>query len=192
MSDLAQLQRPTADRVKSHIAEFDGKPRYYDAEKTLKLVFKQWPRNGVREEVLTKVVVLNRLYSTNIFNPYAVADHIVSLGIDDALAEGDPDVVERIADITIDGKRKFFFSFATKYCSWHRPCDYQIYDSRVNWMLWRYRLVFGFLDFKRDELGRYHSFVKIADAFTQFFGLTEFTRKEIDKFLWIEGIRAGS
>lgn len=43
----------------------------------------------------------------------------------------DPDLIEKIANVEIGGKRRRNYSFATKYCNFHRPNVYPIYDSLV-------------------------------------------------------------
>ena len=53
----------------------------------------------------------------------------------------------QIQSLDGDGKQKNFYSFATKYCSHHRPYDYAIYDSYVDKVLRHFRNVDGFSDF---------------------------------------------
>ena len=76
-----------------------------------------------RADILLKVAALNDFYSTNIFSVYPVAKHILSLNIDDRLMTGDVALVSDIQKVTINGVEKNFYSFATKYCSHHRPLD---------------------------------------------------------------------
>ena len=67
---------PTISRAKRLLAKYGTSGRYYGADPAVKLAFDAWPRNEMFEEILVKVVVLNRLYSTNIYNVYGVAEHI--------------------------------------------------------------------------------------------------------------------
>ncbi len=182
------LPEPTLQYVQNRIARFDGNPRYYGAESAVRLVFNQWPQNTVEEQVLVKVVVLNRMYSTNIYDPYTVASHIVALKPDTRLKKGDPKLVDQLADVAFGTKRKYFYSFATKYCSWHQPDLFQIYDSYVDWLLWEYRKRFQFAPFRRYDLRDYPAFVGVVDALADRFGLKQLGRKAIDKFLWIEAV----
>ena len=78
-------------------------------------------------------------YSTNIFKIYPVAKHILNLNIDERLKSGDPTLVDEIAKINIGGKEKYFYSFASKYCSHHNQLDFPIYDSYVHKVLKNYR-----------------------------------------------------
>jgi hypothetical protein len=91
------------------------------------------PRNVDAGEVSVKVAALNGLYATSIYGIAQMARHIVSLNIDDPLSSGraDPGLVERIARLEQKGKVRRNYSFATKYCSFHRPDVYPIYDSLV-------------------------------------------------------------
>ena len=70
-----------------------------------KLFTQLCPENTILEDVLIKCTTLNRLYSTNIFNIRAVAEHIHLLNIDERLHHGDLSLVESIAQAT--PKRRF-------------------------------------------------------------------------------------
>ena len=120
---------PTEERVRAACREYDGDI----AERALRELFTQYPRNNDRAHVLLKVVALNRLYSAGILAVYDVANHICQQEIDAALSNGAPEVVDKIAKVTISssGKQRGFWSFATKYCSWHNQASYPMWDSRV-------------------------------------------------------------
>ncbi len=178
------LPRPTPEYVRSRLPLFRD---YADADSAIELVFGAWPRNAELSQVLAKVVILNRLYSTSIYDVHGVARHIVSLDIDTDLCASDLGLVSRIASfIQSDGKSRYNYSFATKYCAWHSPGGYQIYDSRVDAAIWNYKKNFGFAAFRRYDLGDYETFMGIMGRFVEHFGLQEFSRKQLDKFLWIE------
>src|ERR1700683_3664825 len=119
---------PTEERVRAACREYDGDI----AERALRELFTQYPRNSDRAHVLLKVVALNRLYSAGILAVYDVANHICQQEIDAALSNGAPEVVDKIAKVTISssGKQRGFWSFATKYCSWHNQPSYPMWDSR--------------------------------------------------------------
>ena len=153
------------------------------------MVFDQWPRNESINEVIVKVVVLNELYRTNIYDSWTVATHIVSLNIDDRLNAGDESLVRDIANVRLGGKQRTLLSFSTKYAGWHQPDLYQLFDSYVEYMLWRYQQSFAFSKFKRYELRDYPRFLRVVDDFRRFCGLTHVGRKDLDKFLWAEGRR---
>ena len=74
-------------------------------------------------------------------------------------------------------------SFASKYCHWHEPERFQIFDKRVADMLLAYRRHFGFARFKNAELRDYPTFARLIAEFRDYFGLTDFTRKQIDSSL---------
>ena len=74
---------------------------------------------------MIKASVLNDFYSTNIFSIFDIAKHIVSLNIDERLKKGDEQLVSEIGHIEIKEKKRYFYSFATKYCSHHNPVAFQ-------------------------------------------------------------------
>ena len=79
------------------------------------------PNNKVIEHVLLKISVLNDIYSTRTYDTYSVAKHIVGKNIDVRLYAADYSLVNNIAALPIRGKTTNFYSFASKYCSRHKP-----------------------------------------------------------------------
>ncbi len=121
-----------------------------------------------------------------------VAQHIRKNGqdIDSALANGSPKIVETIARITVPGKKgRNYFSFAAKYCSWHKPELYPIWDSNVKKYLGRLQQQSDFakgFNVNADHW-TYAEFCGAMNAFRNAYALGSFTFKEIDKFLWLYG-----
>jgi hypothetical protein len=152
-------------------------------ERALTWLFGSYPANVDHQQVLVKVVALNGLYSTNVFAVTDMADHICGLGIDPALKAGDLAVADRIAALPTSGLRHY--SFATKYCSWHQPERFPIYDNLVERLLWSYQRHSHFGDFKRDDLQDYSRYVAAIRSFMARFGLSGLTFKQVDEFLWL-------
>jgi hypothetical protein len=184
-----KIPEPTPEYVRRRLPSTAEEDEYFEADLALRLVFKQWPQNRDRGEVLAKVTLLNQLYATRIMNVYPVVNHILKLDIDKRLRAGDLALVPDTAD-TRDGKKKRFrLSFAAKYCAWHQPEKFQIFDNNVAWMLCEYRRAFAFAAVRWEDLRDYPYFMGVIDAFRERFELRDFTRKEIDKFLWMEAER---
>lgn len=87
-----------------------------------------FPSNRDPGEVTVKVAAINQIYSTNIFAWRKMAQHIVDLDIGPTLAssEPDPELVEKIAVLTVGERRRRNYSFATKYCAFHQAEIYPI------------------------------------------------------------------
>lgn len=177
------LPRPSAQLVAACVERFDANQRYAVAERALHLLLKEFPSNFKLEHVLLKVVALNRLYSTNIFDVIGFANHLTRLNPDFGRARVDDDLVDQIARRTDRPRREY--SFATKYCSWHSPDAFVIYDSRVDELLCDYQDEFGFGEFRPQELKHYPALKKALEDFRRHFGLDDFSFKQVDKFLWI-------
>jgi hypothetical protein len=162
---------PTADRVRAACDTFDRDHQL--TEQTLQELFHHYPSNSDSRHILLKVVAINGLYHTCIFALDTVARHIHAhhKEIDFALAAGSPEIVDKIARVTVKGKVYNFFSFATKFCSWHNPAAYPIYDAHVDHYLWNLQNQDHFASFLHPETH----------------GLTAYSFKEIDKFLYLEG-----
>ncbi|MGX3012248.1 hypothetical protein ACWIUD_11995 [Helicobacter sp. 23-1044] len=161
---------------------------YREQESALYTLFhRTYPRNDNLDEILVKVATLNDFYSTNIYNIFAVAKHIKGvLGVDLRLQNGDENLVGEIAKVSINGKVKHFYSFATKFCSHHNEADFAIYDSYVEKMLLYFQRRDRFGDFKSADLRDYGRFKKALNDFKAFYGL-DCDLKQLDMYLWQAG-----
>ena len=189
------MVRPPTIELISHAGEKFDKDNEV-IEQALYELFRQFPANTNHGHVLLKVVTLNRLYATQIFAVTTVAEHIYNNAaeIDRGIATGSPEVVDKTGKVVIQGKTYNFFSFATKYCNWHQPDLFPIYDSNVESYLWSLQKQECFTKnkFKRKALWQFPDFVEIMKSFRDHYGLQQFSFKEIDKFLWQEGAPVGN
>jgi hypothetical protein len=157
-------------------------------EASLGLLFKELcPQNQKIEHILLKVSALNDFYSTNIFDTFSVAKHILNHCIDIHLKSGNHEIVNSIATISIKGKTRNFYSFASKFCSHHKPELFPIYDSFVEKMLLHYRKHDHFSAFEQGDLKNYSQFIQIIREFQRHYGLEKFSLRQIDIFLWLAG-----
>ena len=183
MKRLLAIPSPTL--ISEYAAKFEQLPDVTASDQAVSKAFQTFLRNDRIEEVLLKVSVLNSLYSTSILALYKVAAHIHGLQIDTKLAQQSLDVVEEIAQISINGKTRRNYSFASKYCSWHAPDFYPIYDGYVGGLLWAYQQQDRFANFRLEELKNYTQYKAVHNQFSQHYGLMTFTAKQVDKFLWL-------
>lgn len=176
---MQRPQIPTPILVSHYIQKFDSDGTI---DKDLTELFKRFPENVQLDDVLIKVSVLNALYSTHIREVFVVARHILRLNIDPKLAQKTPRLVNDIASSPV-GR---VYSFASKYCSFHVPDAYPIFDSRVMKLVCEYRDVDKFTEFfwNKDLSADYVTFKGIIEAFRNKYGLTEFSFKDLDKFLY--------
>lgn len=180
------LPVPTPELIRDACKRFDSENLLM--EDALRQLLEQFPENNEVSHVLLKVLVLNKLYNTRVndVDVQGLAKHIADLGVDEPIKQGDTAIVERI--YTCEGLR-MYYSFATKFCSWHNPDSYPIYDSYAEECLWAYRKQQGFAAFKRQDCGVYNRYKAVVNTFRRHYGLDDFTFKEIDKFLWQTGER---
>ena len=191
---IQQPITPTVDLVRAAAKRFDDENSI--VEQALRDLFGQYPHNNNEAHVLLKVVALNRLYSTNIYAVHHMAHHIFQQAeeIDSALAAGSPIVVDKIAT----GKKRTTYSFASKYCSWHRPDKYPIWDSRVRAYLQSLRRSLkntddaGLLGTNPYFWNVYPEFVELVSKFQRRYKVDEFTFKDIDKYLWLYGDKSAA
>lgn len=182
------LPKPTIEEVEKWLKNWHSLEDYVAQENAIDRLFKQdYPSNEDLDSVLIKCSVLNDFYSTHLSKTYPMAKHILSLHIDKRLEEGDPTLVDEIAKDEVGGRNNY--SFATKYCSHHKPLDYPIYDSYVHKVLKHYQNVDRFCVFEEKDLRNYPKFKDIILKFRTFYRLEKYTLKELDRYLWQFGKR---
>ncbi len=172
------IPKPSKNEVLKYLTRWNSLENYVLQESSLKKLFtKTYPKNKKMDDILIKVCSLNDFYSTNIYAPFKVAKRIQSLNIDRRLQKGDLTLVN-------DEKTINFYSFATKYCSHHKPLIYPIYDSYVEKILMYFKRNDQFYNFKKSDLKIYSNYLMILNGFREYYGLETFNLKQIDKYLW--------
>jgi hypothetical protein len=184
------LDHPTPERIERYMDQFLQKVGKVD--QALEQLFHTFPSNAEFSDVLLKVVSLNTMYATNIYAWYGAAKRIHALGVDPRLERHDLTLVEDIALVkTADGKTRRNYSFATKYCAWHKLEVYPIYDYFVDHALWHYAKqddFFGEPAFRRGDLhASYPAFVKTVHGFGRYYSLENFSLRQLDAYLWLYG-----
>jgi hypothetical protein len=187
-NDKDIIPKPTTEEVRKYLLKWDSLENYVLQEKSLEKLFSEtYPKNDVVEDVLIKVCSLNDFYSTKIFSPFKVAKHIVKLNVDKYLQNDNITIVDKIASVNVGAKVKYFYSFATKYCSHHKPAIYPIYDYYVDKMLCYFRNKNKFFQFKNEDLKIFVKFKNILNEFRRYYKLENYNLKEIDRYLWQTG-----
>lgn len=183
------ITKPSQNEVRRYLKLWDSLENYVLQESSLRKLFtKTYPSNTDIDDVLIKVCSLNDFYSTNIYSPFIISKHIVSLQIDEYLAQNDLNIVNEIANVRVNSKKTInFYSFATKYCSHHKPTVYPIYDSFVEKMLMYFKKKDSFYNFKKVDLKIYSNYKRVLVNFRDYYHLNQFDLKQIDQYLWQAG-----
>lgn len=180
------IPRPSCGEVERYLHRWNTTPDLFQPETVLKKLFTEThQKNNSIDDIILKVAALNTVYNTYIYSVYPVAQHILSLKIDERLSTGDETLVNELMRVLYtDGGKIDHYSFATKYCSFHNPDAFPIYDSYVGKILQYYRNQEGFSVFKNTDLKNYPHFKRILSDFCRYFGLGNYTTKELDQYLW--------
>lgn len=179
------IPTPCKKEVQKYLDLWDSLENYVLQENSLyKLFNKTYPKNTDIDDILIKASSLNDFYSTNIFSIFPVAKHILELDIDERLKNGDTSLVNDIADVTISGVKKHFYSFATKYCSHHNSDAFPIYDDFVKKVLLYFKSKDKFDVFTADDLKDYSKFKNILISFKKYYDIDNYSLKDIDRYLW--------
>ncbi len=128
--------------------------------------------NECKETVLTKVVLIDSLYKTNINENINIAEHISAIeDLDGLLCKGSVEAVEKIRIW-----KKDILSFASKYCHFHNKDEYPIFDSYV----------LNALKEKFDYKGE-RNYSKFKAKLTELKQENLNSFEELDTFLWLYG-----
>lgn len=177
---------------------------YNVQEGLLKHLLKKYPNHDDKMGVDTKVKLLNLFYSTGIQATSAMANHIYEeiKDIDKRLGEGDLSLVKEIATLNLkNATTRFNYSFATKYCAYHQPKKFPIYDSIVantfislfeKGLLPKYKLgkknvepsnIYTKSGFEK-KLKDYEFFVELYKYFMKTYDLNGFSFRKVDSYIW--------
>lgn len=188
MNKEPNIPTPSDSQVKYYLDKWRSLENYVNQENALnKLFFELCPKNDNIEYILLKCSTLNDFYSTNIFDIHAVAKHILSLNIDKRLIEGDTSLVNDIAKVKVGktSQKHNFYSFATKYCSHHKPNLYSIYDYFVEKVLLHFKNENKERhNFTQADLKHYPKFIQVIHDFQKCYHLESYDLKQMDEYLW--------
>ncbi|MBU2527905.1 hypothetical protein KKF70_00760 [bacterium] len=182
-----ELKNITENLILEYVEKYDKNEGTYLADQAITQLFGTFPNNIEIKDILLKVGVIDNFYSTHLYATFTMAKHIQDLGVDSYIKTGDPKIVNLIANITISGKLKKCYSFATKYCSWHNQNEYPIFDRYVENILVEYQKKDSFSKFKKDELRNYIKFKNTLEDFRKYYRVENLSFRQIDKFLWLHG-----
>jgi len=180
--------RNPKDFIDAEIADFVNDSETARVESTLRELIATYAENTKPEHVLIKVVTINALYHARVLDVdlHPLAVHISRIEcLDTNLKQGNSDAVDAIW--RSHGTRKHYFSFATKFCSWHNHEAYAIYDGNMWEALRAYRSKELEFQFKDSECKDYACFHAIVKRFEVAYNLGGYSLKDIDKFLWLVG-----
>ncbi len=200
MTENLKIPCPTKAEVKKYLEIWDSNENYCKPAEALQKLFTVYlSTNKHIEDILIKTYALNDAFGTSIYWPVDVAENILAMKINDDLSEGNKSVIGKIAKK--NGKEKFefkskngktikkeFYSFATKYASFHQPDKYPLFDSNVERALNYFKNSCpAKFTFNNGNLKIYKEFVSIVREFKESFDLSNSPFRDIDKYLYLVG-----
>ena len=186
--NFSSVPRPSCTEADKYLEQWNEDENLLYSDALLKKLFQEtYPKNISVYEIFIKATALNSVYSTHIDSFYSVAQTILSLNIDERLRDGDETLVDDMLSSLRETMGKEPFSFVTKYCSFHNPDDFPIYDSYVDEVLWYFNGLEKFSRYYRSDLKVKHNYSKYKSILMDFrccFGLEKYSTKELDQYLW--------
>jgi hypothetical protein len=146
--------------------------------------------NRTYNNIRIKVDVINGIFNTAIRDTFGVARQIHERveRIDSRLEDGDVHLIAEIA--RYEQPNEVFrtnYSFATKFCHFHYPEAFPIYDKFVVQSLLGYRMSPDFSFFAKGDLKKYPVFLEVNFVFREVYGLSRLPASVVDRFLWATG-----
>jgi len=172
-------------RLQNNISTDD---RYQFADLLIKQEFEK--EDDSFAHIFKKVVLLNSLYSTNIFAPFNVALKISRVkNFSERMRKGDISLVDEIRINTINGSTRDFYSFSTKYCHHHNPTKYPIYDSIVvDVLVDSLKELEPHGKVNKSKMKDYEYFKEKVDYLAKLWDLSDnYLYTKLDKYLWHKG-----
>ena len=82
----------------------------------------------------------------------------------------------------------YTYSFATKYCNWHKKDLYPIFDSVVKRVLSRLNRAHHFSDVRVKDYKDYTAWKQSIHDMTAFSAIEDYRYKTADEYLWALGV----
>ena len=180
-------QNPIEGIVQDYFNKFKGQEGYFVEDNRALHYFQLNHTNTDQQDVLIKVRQIrdNELITQEAED--AMVEHIVALDVDDNLQSIDNQVVMDIARMNFKGQPRFYYSFATRYCCYHHPEDYPIYDLLIEQFLRLYYRRNHGSAIEDHQLLEYDSFKTLMGDYFNAFKLPLSSYWELDKFIWTYG-----
>lgn len=180
---------------------------YEEEERCLNKYFQNNIENTNLINVIIKTTILDSFYATRLKMPTKIANHIISIKNVDYLLKNEkinkydlsksyipPSKPLTVVDIISNPPNQYNnFSFATKYCNFHYPGKYIIYDSYIKKFLLRLQKnnFFGSeIKIKYNDSSFRKDYTLFHTVYTKFLEMSKldklenFSFKLIDKYIW--------
>ena len=173
--------------IKDYFNRFRGQEGYFVEDNRALHYFQINPTNTNLQDVLLKVREIRDTELIKQEAEDAMVDHIVSLNIDGDLQSMDQQIVMKIANLNFRGQPRFYYAFATRYCCYHHPEVYPIYDLLIEQFLRLYYKRTNDTAIEDHQLLEYTSFKRLMEEYLKAFQLPLTSYWELDKFIWTYG-----
>jgi len=171
--------------------------KYSEIDSLLEMLFKVYRYNTNYSEVLAKVLAINTFYNTRVAGKEIakLTSHIISIdNLDEMLNKGELAAYQKVSETPEDIKNAFVF--ASKYCHFHNPKMYPIFDSKSRMTIYYINKETSFIEaFNQNALLEYSFYKDCLDNLIEtceedlrmYYDKEsgrDYRYKKIDEFLW--------
>ena len=182
------IPTPCNEQMIIYLTKWKGPNEHHYKEMALdKLFGKMCIENKSIEDVLIKAAALNDMHNIGLNVSFLFAKYIADLDIDTRLKVAD---ITLVGDIQKDKKgslAKKKLIFASKYCSFHMPKEYPMYDEYIEYILKYFRKKDNFCDFKDEDLQDYVKYKAILIDFKKYYKLGRYDFRKLTQYMWLLG-----
>ncbi len=172
--------------IDDYIDKFED--TFKNDDESIRMIIKKWPNNTEFEQVLAKMCVINSLYSAGVRKKQlcGIATYISKISdLDKKINSGD---MQAFYDISNTSEDLFNVPvFASKFCHFHNPKKFPIYDKFSRKALAYINRIEKFSGlFEERDIQDYRIYKEKIDLYLKVLP-TKYNYKKIDQFLWLYG-----
>lgn len=167
------------------VKEFQGILGYFLGDRRLINFFQYRPENKKAEVVIEKVNALWDKELRHAEGSNEMAGHIMNLGIDRSLESGDLNIVPEISNLQPEINNGRYLYFSSRYCAFHCPYVFPIWDLRTATVLRYYLKRNGEKSTPIKILNDYKRYEMVLSQFRHAYDIEFLNYPEMNKFFWI-------
>ena len=178
------LPTPSNEQVLIYLSKQKNIKEYYYREKAMEKLFQEMcVKNETVEDILIKVSSLNNVFDIGVNEVFRMVKHIESLDVDSRLKVGDITLVMDISRMKPGKITKNCFSLASKFCGYHKPEEYPMYNEYTEEILKYYRDKDGFSKFSDEDIRDYVKYKGIIMDFRKFYNLEKYDFLKLGQYM---------
>lgn len=195
---LDDLKNVTNDMIETSWKDFDFGQCAVD-DRRIQFVMNKYLGNESLKSTLEKCKIINSCYHARVSNEHLskLSEILNGNDIRKLIKDGEIKIVQKVAKISKEITGKYYYCFITKYCSWHNPEAFPIFDNIVFRVLKLINIEHNFLLYRKgtqlepnggDDKNYYQNYVNVIKNSSKLFeACPDINFRNIDRYFWMKG-----